>query len=258
LGESKGWPAKGWTEGVFDVSLQPKPNAWFLRSIFKPEEPIVHIAIIDSDDNTVWNDVKVGTKSLSDHWNRPSGSRLDMYTFTNCDEVELFLNGKSLGRKANETGDPKSRNRISWTDIPYEAGSLEAVAWRKGEKKPAARHRIETAGSVARLRAEGDNPSWQADGIDLQYVAIEAVDSKGRVVPDASTLLTFSVEGPAEIVGVTNGDMLSDDMFTGDKRHLYAGKASVILRSTTTPGAVVLTATPETGKPVKLKLNTTR
>lgn len=258
LGESKGWPAKGWTEGVFDVSLQPKPNAWFLRSIFKPEEPIVHIAIIDSDDNTVWNDVKVGTKSLSDHWNRPSGSRLDMYTFTNCDEVELFLNGKSLGRKANETGDPKSRNRISWTDIPYEAGSLEAVAWRKGEKKPVARHKIETAGSVARLLIEGDNPSWQADGMDLQYVTIEAVDNKGRIVPDASAKLTFSVEGPAEIVGVANGDMLSDDMFTGDTRHLYAGKASVILRSTPTPGAVVLTVTPETGKPVKLKLNTIR
>ncbi len=256
LGESKGWPAKGWTEGVFDISLQPKPNAWFLRSIFKPEEPIVHIAIVDSEDNTVWNDVKVGTKGLSDHWNRTPGSSLELYTFTNCDEVELFLNGKSLGRKTNDVNDPKSRNKISWTDIPFSAGSLEALAWRKGEKKPAARHKIETTGSVARLRAEGDNPRWQADGMDLQYVTIEAVDSKGRVVPDASAKLTFSVEGPAEIVGVANGDMRSDEMFTGNTRRLYAGKASVILRSTSEPGNVVLTVTPEDGKAIHLKLNT--
>jgi len=256
LGESKGWPAKGWTEGIFDISLQPKPIAWFLRSIFKPEEPIVRIGIIDSDDNTIWNDVKVGTKRMSEHWNRTLGSKVDLYTYTNCDEVDLLLNGKSLGRRRNDTANPKTRNRILWEGIPYREGSLEAVAYRDGEKAPVSRHRIETAGKASRLKAEGDNPEWKADGIDLQYVSIEAVDSKGRTVPGLSTKLTFTVDGPAEIAGVANGDLSSDEMMTGNTRSLFNGRASVILRSTKEPGTVTLTITPENGKSQKLILRT--
>uniref|UniRef100_UPI00262B7FBB glycoside hydrolase family 2 TIM barrel-domain containing protein n=1 Tax=uncultured Duncaniella sp. TaxID=2768039 RepID=UPI00262B7FBB len=254
LGESHGWPAKGWTEGIFDISLEPKPIAWFLRSIFKPEEPIVHIGIIDSDDNTVWNDVKVGTKRMSEHWNRKPGSTADLYTYTNGDEVELLLNGKSLGKKRNEVDNPKNRNRILWENIPYKAGALEAVAYRDGKK--IATHRIETAGKVAKLRAEGDNQSWKADGMDLQHVKIEALDSKSRIVPGTDTKLTFKVEGPAEIVGVINGNLSSDEMMTGNTRSLYNGRASVILRSTEEAGPVTLTITPENGKEIRYRMNT--
>ncbi|WP_321572124.1 glycoside hydrolase family 2 TIM barrel-domain containing protein [uncultured Duncaniella sp.] len=254
LGESHGWPAKGWTEGIFDISLEPKPIAWFLRSIFKPEEPIVHIGIIDSDDNTVWNDVQVGTKRMSEHWNRKPGSTADLYTYTNGDEVELLLNGKSLGKKRNEVDNPKNRNRILWENIPYKAGALEAVAYRDGKK--IATHRIETAGKVAKLRAEGDNQSWKADGMDLQHVKIEALDSKSRIVPGTDTKLTFKVDGPAEIVGVINGNLSSDEMMTGNTRSLYNGRASVILRSTDEAGPVTLTITPENGKEIRYRMNT--
>lgn len=254
LGESHGWPAKGWTEGIFDISLEPKPIAWFLRSIFKPEEPIVHIGIIDSDDNTVWNDVKVGTKRMSEHWNRKPGSTVDLYTYTNGDEVELLLNGKSLGKKPNEIDNPQNRNRILWEKIPYKAGALEAVAYRDGKK--IATHRIETAGKVAKLRAEGDNQAWKADGMDLQHVRIEALDSKSRLVPGTDTKLTFKVEGPAEIVGVINGNLSSDEMMTGNSRSLHNGRASVILRSTDEAGPVTLTITPENGKEIRYRMNT--
>ena len=256
LGESHGWPAKGWTQGIFDISLEPKPISWFLRSIFKPDEPIVHIGIIDSDDNTVWNDVKVGTARMSDHWNRQPGTKLNLYTYTNADEVELRLNGRSLGRKRNEIDNPKKRNHILWNDIPYASGHLEALAYREGVKTPIARHRIETTGKVSRLNVKADNDAWTADGMDLQYVRIEAVDSKSRCVPGSDTPLTFKVEGPAEIVGVINGDMTSHEMMTGNSRSLYDGKASVILRSTLTPGIVTLTVTPENGKPVTYKMST--
>ncbi len=254
LGESKGWPAKGWTEGVFDISLQPKPMAWFLRSIFKPDEPIVHIGIIDSDDNTVWNGVRVGTKSLSDHWNRTPGCKINLYTFTNCDEVELLLNGRSLGRRINDKTNPKDRNRILWEDIPYASGAIEAIGYRNGEKAPAARHRIETAGKTHRLTATPDNADWKADGLDLQHVSIVAVDKKGRVVPVDSTMLKFEVDGPAQIVGVVNGDLTSDEMMTGSARSLHNGRATVILRSSTAPGPVTLTITPTQGQPLRLKL----
>lgn len=255
LGESQGWPAKGWTQGIFDISLEPKPLAWFLRSIFKPDEPIVHIGIIDGEDNREWNDVKVGTLQLSDHWNRTAGSTVNLYTFTNADEVLLKLNGKPIGRKRNDTADPDKRNRILWQDIPYRSGTLEAEAYRDGIRKPIATHRITTTGPTSRLRLTPDNSVWQADGLDLQHVRIEAVDSRSRRVPDADTPLTFTVDGPAEIVGVVNGDLNSHEPMTGNRRSLHNGTATVILRSTRQSGTVTLTVTPEVGKPVSLSMS---
>ena len=245
LGESQGWPAKGWAQGVFDISLEPKPMAYFLRSFFKPDEPIVHIAVEDSDDDSEWNGITVGTTSYSSHWNRKDGSKLRIRTFTNADEVELLLNGKSLGRKRNDRDDSKERNRILWENVPYNKGTLEAVAYRDGQKTPVARHRIETAGKPVKLLVETDNPQWKADGQDLQHVRITAVDSRGRIVPDAMQSLDFEVEGPAEIVGVINGDINSEELTVGQTRRLFQGKAALIMRSSRTPGKVILRIKPE-------------
>ncbi len=99
LGESQGWPAKGSNEGVFDMSLQPKPEAYFLKSMFT-DQPVVHIGIVDNEENgKVWNGVKESVKQLSDQWNRTPGKKYTVYTYTNAPEVELFVNGKSLGTK---------------------------------------------------------------------------------------------------------------------------------------------------------------
>ncbi|MDO4934306.1 MAG: glycoside hydrolase family 2 TIM barrel-domain containing protein, partial [Prevotella sp.] len=217
LGESNGWPAKGWANGVFDISLEPKPIAYFLRSIFRPEEPVVHIGIIDSDDNTVWNDVKVGTQRMSDHWNRKAGSKMSLYTYTNADEVELLVNGKSVGVKKN-VREPKTRNKIKWDGVKYEAGSIEAIARTAG--KIVARHRIETTTDAVCLKSEADNAAWRADGQDLQHIRVSAVDKKGRRVQGEHGLLTFSVDGPAEIVGVINGDITSEELTVGNTRRL--------------------------------------
>lgn len=256
LGESHGWPAKGWNEGAFDISLRPKPIAWCLRSMFKPEEPVVHIGIIDSEVNTLWNDVNVGTKRMSDHWNRKSGSSVDLYTYTNADEVELRLNGKIIARKRNEVSDPKKRNRIFWNNIPYKPGSLEALAYRDGENIPIACHRIETTGRMSHIKAVPDKVLWKADGMDLLHVSIEAVDSKSRIVPGVDIPLVFKVDGPAEIVGVINGDITSDEPMTGNSRRLFNGQASVILRSTRECGPVTLTVIPEQGKAISLRVST--
>lgn len=253
MGESKGWPAKGWTEGVFDISLEPKPAAYFLKSYFDPGTPLTHIGIVDRDDNTVWNDVQVGTKKMSSHWNRIPGSKLNLYTFTNADEVELIVNGHSLGRQPNDTANPKMRNRILWEDVAYKPGYIEAIGYTAG--KPTSRHRVETASGARKLRLTPDNAEWTADGQDLQYITIEAIDGKGRVNPQASQLVTFEVEGPAEIVGVINGDMTSDELFTGNSRSLWQGKASVILRAGRTPGNVTIKATAPGLSPATLRLS---
>lgn len=253
LGESNGWPAKGWAQGVFDISLEPKPIAYFLKSIFKPEEPVVRIGIIDSDDNTVWNDVKVGTQRMSDHWNRKDGSSMSLYTYTNADEVELFVNGKSVGVKQN-TMDPKQRNKLKWDGVKYEPGYIEAVARKAG--KVVARHKIETTTEAVAMKAAPDNAAWKADGMDLQHVRVEAVDKKGRRVQGARNKLTFAVDGPAEIVGVINGDITSDELTVGNTRSLYNGVATVILRSKGEPGKVTLTATTDGLKSAKTVMRT--
>ena len=118
LGESMGWPVKGWNQGVFDLSLQPKPDAYFVKSMFS-EEPVVHIGIIEkSGGNIQWNGINVSAGKLSENWNREAGEQVSLYTYTNGDEVELFLNGKSLGVKKNSE-DPKLRARIKWDNIAY-------------------------------------------------------------------------------------------------------------------------------------------
>ena len=254
LGESQGWPAKGWGQGCFDISLEPKPKAYLMKSIFKPDEPVVHIGIIDKIADQMWNGVQTGSDGMSDHWNRREGSILSLFTFTNAEEVELRLNGRSLGRKQNTIANPKQRNQIRWDSIAYEPGQLEAIAYKGG--KVVSRHQIETTGEAKRLNADADNPEWNADGIDLQHVRIVATDQKGHRVPTYSGEVIFSLEGNARIVGVINGDITSDELPVGDTHFLYNGTCTVILRATQTSGPVILTASSPGLKNVKLKLNT--
>jgi beta-galactosidase len=252
LGESQGWPAKGWAQGVFDISLEPKPKAYFMKSFFKPEEPLVHIAVIDSKNDIMWNGIQTGNDGMSDHWNRQPGSILSLITYTNADEVELVLNGKSLGRKQNPISDPKQRNQIKWEGIKYADGKLEAVAYTQG--KVVARHQIETTGKAIRLIAIPEDNQWLADGTDLMHVRIHAVDSKGRVVPMAQDKLHFEVSGDAKIVAVTNGDINSNELNRQDHRKLWNGSAMVILRSGKSPSKITLKTSANGFKTITTKL----
>ena len=265
LGESMGWPVKGWNQGVFDLSLQPKPDAYFVKSMFS-EEPVVHIGIIEkSGGNIQWNGINVSAGKLSENWNREVGEKVSLYTYTNADEVELFLNGKSLGVRKNSEA-PKLRARIKWDDIAYAPGVLLAVARKNG--KVVARYQIETTGEAVALKLVPDIETWHADGKDLMHVRIYAVDKKGRRVlnvKDAKAFgkLTFTVKGDANIVAVDNGNIASDELHIGKtqleksiQRHLFQGSALVILRAGDKPGKIELSVAGEKMKAKKLVLNT--
>ena len=254
LGESQGWPAKGWAQGVFDISLEPKPKAYFMKSFFMPKEPLVHIAVIDSKNDVMWNGVQTGNDGMSDHWCRQPGTELTLVTYTNADEVELRLNGKSLGRKQNPKGDSKKRNQIKWEGITYADGKLEAIAYNSG--KAVARHQIETTGKAVSLRVTPEDSEWRADGTDLMHLRIEAVDNKGRRVPMAQDELKFEIEGDASIVAVSNGDINSDELNVTDHRHLWNGSALVILRAGKTASKVTLKTSADGFKTVKTLLTT--
>ena len=265
LGESMGWPIKGWNQGVFDLSLQPKPDAYFVKSMFT-DEPTVHIGVIEkSGGNIQWNGINVSAGKLSENWNREAGEKVSLYTYTNGDEVELFLNGKSLGVKKN-SNDPKLRARIKWDNIAYAPGTLVAVAKKNG--KVVARHQIETTGEAVALKLVPDVETWHADGKDLMHVRIYAVDKKGRRVlnmKDAKAFdkLTFTVKGDANIVAVDNGNIASDELHIGKtqlektiQRNLFQGSALVILRAGNKPGKIELSVAGEKMKAKKLVLNT--
>ena len=265
LGESMGWPIKGWNQGVFDLSLQPKPDAYFVKSMFT-DEPTVHIGVIEkSGGNIQWNGINVSAGKLSENWNREAGEKVSLYTYTNGDEVELFLNGKSLGVKKN-SNDPKLRARIKWDNIAYVPGTLVAVAKKNG--KVVARHQIETTGEAVALKLVPDMETWHADGKDLMHVRIYAVDKKGRRVlnvKDAKAFdkLTFTVKGDANIVAVDNGNITSDELHIGKtqlektiQRNLFQGSALVILRAGDKPGKIELSVAGEKMKAKKLVLNT--
>ena len=254
LGESMGWPQKGWAQGVFYISLDPKPKAYYMRSFFKPDEPVVHMAVLQSEKHEMWNGVAMANDRMSENWNLSDGSKANIYIYTNGDEVELLLNGKSLGRKANPTDNAKLRNQIRWGEIDYKPGKLEAVAYKNG--KVIARHALETTGKPAKIIAEPDNAEWKADGMDLQHVKLTVVDGKGRRVYNYNDELQFSVTGDASIVAVTNGDISTDEIATQQHVRLWQGQAVVILRSGCQPSKVTLMTKPKTFKDIVTKLET--
>ena len=262
LGESMGWPTKGWNQGVFDLSLQPKPDAYFVKSMFT-DEPTVHIGVIEQSQGDVqWNGINVSTGKLSENWNRKAGEKVSLYTYTNGDEVELFLNGKSLGVKKNPE-DPKLRARIKWEGIAYEPGVLMAVAKKDG--KVVARHQLETTGEAVALKLVPDAETWHADGKDLMHVRVVAVDKKGRRVwtesvkdldPSDADKLHFSVKGDASIVAVDNGNIVSNELMVGNTRSLFNGTALVVLRAGVNPSKITLEVSGSKWKTKKLALVT--
>lgn len=241
-GESNGWPKKGWNFSFFNHCLEPYPQAYLIKSAFC-EEPLIHIGVVDSDKNSIeWNDIMVGGMSLSSHWNRDADSNQNLYTYTNADEVELFVNGKSAGVKKNDRTDINRRNIIYWENIPYgKGGKVIAIARNNG--KEVARHQLETTGKATALKMVIENPNdWKADGMDLQYVKVYAVDSKGRAIPTTEGEVTFEVSGEAKLIAVDNGDHYTDELFSGNTKKLHKGFVMAILRSNQTGGEVKIKA----------------
>ncbi|WP_027453530.1 glycoside hydrolase family 2 TIM barrel-domain containing protein [Segatella baroniae] len=254
LGESMGWPAKGWTQGAFDLSLQPKPKAYLLKSMFLPDTPVVQIGIVDKAANsTEWNGITFKNDEMTDHWNRTLGEKYNVNVYTNAEKVVLMVNGKKVGEQFN-TKDPNGRNRLLFKDVNYEPGYIEAIAYINNNV--VARQKIETTGEAKKLKLIADIENWKADGQDLQHIRIQAVDSKGRRVYAANNDLMFKVEGDARIIAVDNGNLYSNELHVANHRHLYNGSALVILRAGKTPSKITLTVTSKDFKTQKITLKT--
>ena len=210
-------PSRSSYFGIVDLCGFPKDRYYNYKSYWRPDVPTVHIL-------PHWN------------WQERIGEITPVHIYTSGDAVELFLNGKSLGRREKA----HSYDRLTWDDVRYEPGSLKAIAYKNGQKW--AEDLVETTGKPAALQVTAEKTELKSDGTDLSFIRVAVVDSQGRVVPRSKNHLKFSVTGPAEIIATDNGDATSLLPFQLSERDAYNGLALVILRSQyMKQGKVVLT-----------------
>lgn len=222
----------------FDYLGEPTPFWWPSRSSYFG---IIDLAGFPKDIyymyQSEWTDKNV--LHIFPHWNWEEGQTVDIWAYyNNADEVELFLNGKSLGRK-QKTDDTY---HVMWR-IPYEKGTLKAVSYKDG--KELLTKEVKTTGTPASIRLVADRNTIKADGKDLSFVTVEVLDSSGLPVPTADNLIRFSVEGEGFIAGTDNGNPTDTISLKKPERHLFSGKALAVIQSTGKQGKVTLTASSE-------------
>jgi beta-galactosidase len=223
-----GWPCINSHFGVMDTCGFPKDNFYYYQACWG-DRPIVH---------------------LLPHWNWPGkeGQEIDVRCYSNCEEVELFLNGQSLGRK------PMPKNaHLQWM-VQYAPGALVARGYKGGRQ--IAEDKVETTGAPAAVKLSPDRALIHADGEDLSIITVAAQDAQGRTVPVADNLVHFEISGPGKIIGVGNGDpsshepdvyiSLADNPAPAPwQRHVFNGLAQVIVQAGKEPGKIQLTARAE-------------
>lgn len=220
----------------FDYLGEPTPYWWPSRSSYFG---IIDLAGFPKDVyymyQSEWSDKTV--LHLFPHWNWVAGQTVDIWAYYNqADEVELFLNGESLGKRSKKGDEVKV-----WWRVPYQAGTLKAVS-RKAGKEVLTRE-IKTAGSPVELRLTADRQTLTADGTDLSFITVEAVDADGYPVPVADNMIDFSIKGSGFIAGTDNGDATNHNSLKKPSRALFNGKALVVVQSDGKKGDIELTAT---------------
>ena len=209
----------------FDYLGEPTPYSWPSRSSYFG---CIDLAGFPKDSyymyQSEWTDKTV--MHLFPHWNWKEGDKIDLWCYySGADEVELFLNGRSLGRSAKEG----ERLHAQWLGVPCEAGTIEAVSYKDGRE--VARDSHTTTGAPVTLKLTPDRPAIAADGYDLSFVTVSALDSEGREVPTAADMLHFNVDGTGELFGVDNGNAADTLSLKGADKALFAGKALAVVRS---------------------------
>jgi beta-galactosidase len=228
------WPARSSYFGFVDLAGFPKDRYYLYQSEWITK-PMVHLVPQN------WN--------LQGH----EGETWPVFAYTNADEVELFLNGKSLGRKkrfsepfeipvnkrVSEDGKFVTKYRLRW-EIPYQPGTLKAVAYSGG--KQVAVQEVRTAGAPARIKLTADRNVIHADSDDLSYVTVRVEDKNGNLVPTADNLIHFAVTGAGDIAGVDNGNAATTEPFHADHRKAFNGLALLIVRSRNDAGKIHVVA----------------
>ena len=217
--------------GIVDLCSFKKDRFYIYQARWRPDLPMAHIL-------PHWN------------WTERVGQVTPVHVYTSGDEAELFLNGKSLGRKTKG----KFEYRLRWDDVVYQPGELKVVAYRQGKKW--AEDVMKTTGPATKLLLSVDRPKIKADGQDLAFVTVTIADKDGLLVPRTHNLVTFGLEGPGEIVAVGNGDAASHEPFQAKQRKAFNGLCLAIVRAKPgSPGTITFKAASEglTGNTIRIE-----
>lgn len=244
LGESRSWPVTTFNAGLLDRAGFVQPRG-VERQSWWSEKPMVGIfrrlaATEDTPADPGYEAVEWKRRQvLFPDWTpaNQAAHEENVEVYTNASEVELFLNDKSLGKKA-----VRKDVAVNWK-VPFEAGTLKAVAFNDG--KEVASNVLRTAGKPAKLVLSSDKTGLTDGWDDVAQVEVFVTDANGIVIPNASQKIAFSIEGPGKIVGVDNGSIVSMEPFQASEREAFQGRALVILRGTQEQGKVVLKANAE-------------
>ncbi|UGU16195.1 DUF4982 domain-containing protein [Sinomicrobium kalidii] len=208
------WPSRSSYFGVIDLAGFPK-DAYYMYKSEWTDETVLHIF---------------------PHWNWEPGREVDIWAYyNNADEVELYLNDRSLGKRSKKDDDL----HVMWR-VPFEPGTLKAVSRKEG--KEVLVKEIKTAGKPAQIKLEADRKTISADGKDLSFVTVSIVDVEGNIAPTATNRIDFELSGPGKIAGVDNGDPTSHESFKAKNKKAFYGKCLVIIQSSGTNGEIRLTA----------------
>ncbi len=227
-------PSRSSYFGIVDLAGFKKDRFYIYQARWRPELPVAH---------------------LLPHWNWPGreGQTTPVHVYTSGDEAELFLNGRSLGRKRRGA----LEYRLRWDEVKYEPGEVRVVAYKNGRRW--AEDVVRTTGPAARLSLKADRASIDADGSDLSFVTLSVVDKAGSIVPRSKNRVHFEVFGPGEIVAVDNGDATSHESFQSKERAVYNGLCLVIVRSKAGAGGQIkLRAYSETLKSADVNIRSRR
>jgi beta-galactosidase len=199
-------PSRSSYFGIVDLAGFKKDRFYSYQAHWRPNLPMAHIL-------PHWN------------WAERVGKITPVHVYTSGDEAELFLNGKSLGRKKKAQGE----YRLRWDSVVYQPGELKVIAYKLGKKW--AEDVQKTTGATSKLELKADRNVIKADGLDLSFITVTIADKDGLQVPRSNNLVKFEISGPAEIVGVDNGDATSFESFLGKEHKAFNGLALVIIRS---------------------------
>ena len=248
------WPSHASYFAPVDLVGFPKDRFYLYQSQWTTE-PMVHVL-------PHWN------------WEGKEGQTIPVYAYTNADEVELFVNGKSYGKKVKgkdltdvfteyrgfldsgygfKRGIYKSKYRLSW-NVPYQPGSLKVVAYKNGNE--VATKEIKTAGKPSQIALIADRSTIDADGKDLSFITIRVEDKDGNLCPNADNLITFEVKGAGVLEAVGNGNSASLESFQENFIKSFYGKCLAIVKSTEESGDISITASSDDLEPVTITIKT--
>lgn len=221
------WPSRSSYFGVIDLAGFPKDIYYMYQSEWTNKD-VLHIF---------------------PHWNWKEGQIVDIWAyFNNADEVELFLNGLSLGKKAKE----KDVYHVFWR-VPFQKGTLKAVSYKDG--KEVLTREVKTTGDPISIKLTADRQTIKADGKDLSFITVEALDAEGNPVPVADNLINFTIEGDGFIAGTDNGDPTDPNSLKKPSRKLFSGKALAVVQSHKKAGKIILKATSSNLKQASIEIN---